>query len=419
MVTDENSLHIGRPKMSDQKQFSVGDHVWDSTKVPAATPAESYLAGHRASGIEVGDYVRIVRAPEKDEGGWDGIWTSSKHESVGGFGRVIENGGVTAKGFALRLLNMDSYLRFPHFVLEKITNYSILHGGSDIKVGDYVRVLRKPDTCGPSALITECHHIRLSWAPSMDDFIGKCHPVIDSSPLYGFVLRSSESGAEFTFPCFILEKVEDTSNGDSKPNVHGIQFPTSGESLQVPPNTEDLELPDGPIFGSIDKYEYTSWLKAKLPDGRIVESPLPDPKDGWEEIWSDRWQESDVMSYDGVVRVLPHIKLTGMDIDQKKRLPMGDALDCWTKDMDRLLRGQRIGSTYSFAVILEAKKFRRSGTWALRGLVWGGSFHALCEHGHRCETDHQGELFCPVCRGHAIEWPANHVKGPLTPKMGD
>lgn len=78
---------------------------------PPKPTAEDYLKGHEASGIKVGDYVRVTRIPRSWEQGWGDIWapgmTPHEHRQVASDGNRL--------GFQL-----DDGWYYPYFVLEKV-----------------------------------------------------------------------------------------------------------------------------------------------------------------------------------------------------------------------------------------------------------------------------------------------------------
>jgi len=75
--------------------------------------ADDYLALHRASGIAVGDKVRVVRAATDCENGWHNNWTESMSESVGTVKKVLEDWDCSG-------LYLENGFWYPCFVLEKI-----------------------------------------------------------------------------------------------------------------------------------------------------------------------------------------------------------------------------------------------------------------------------------------------------------
>jgi hypothetical protein len=78
--------------------------------------AEDYLKGHEASGLKVGDRVRVLRKAEGYEGGWVGSWVEDMDETVGHQFTVHADYAINGFSFI-----KDGYeWRFPHFVLEKV-----------------------------------------------------------------------------------------------------------------------------------------------------------------------------------------------------------------------------------------------------------------------------------------------------------
>lgn len=106
--------------------FSFGDECacvvgeW-STKgaqeplVDTRLTADDYLRGHRASGIKVGDRVKVLRRAGDGEGGWEGSWTPKTDDFIGKEFTVSLN--LDKGGFALKGTN---FAVVPYFILQKI-----------------------------------------------------------------------------------------------------------------------------------------------------------------------------------------------------------------------------------------------------------------------------------------------------------
>lgn len=75
------------------------------------TETEAYIEGQKASGIEVGDTVRVWRGAESREGGWGNSWNVSME--VGGELQVLRDRGEYGI-----TLNDRFELSYPYFVLE-------------------------------------------------------------------------------------------------------------------------------------------------------------------------------------------------------------------------------------------------------------------------------------------------------------
>lgn len=95
-------------------------HVFDwaagdaEVVIPTPTPtADDYLKGHKASGIKVGDKVKVLRKAEDHEGGWDCVWSLFMDQFVGREFMVESDRGAT--GF-----RTTGYWHLPYFVLEKV-----------------------------------------------------------------------------------------------------------------------------------------------------------------------------------------------------------------------------------------------------------------------------------------------------------
>jgi hypothetical protein len=84
-------------------------------KAKVTTPAtpDDYLAFHNASGLKVGDSVRVVRKAEDREMGWGDIWSGHMDDCVDRTYKII--GDATSYGWEL-----DNKWTFPTFVLQKV-----------------------------------------------------------------------------------------------------------------------------------------------------------------------------------------------------------------------------------------------------------------------------------------------------------
>lgn len=81
---------------------------------PPEPTADDYLAGHKASGLKVGDRVRVMRKAKDREHGWEAVWLHSMNGMVGRNVTISEDGGVI--GFKIENANYS----LPHFILEKV-----------------------------------------------------------------------------------------------------------------------------------------------------------------------------------------------------------------------------------------------------------------------------------------------------------
>lgn len=77
----------------------------------------AYMDGHKASGIKVGDRVRITRKASRCERGWNNTWTPVMDAAVGSEGTVLFDWDVS--GFRVDVGKFP--LSYPYFVLEKVT----------------------------------------------------------------------------------------------------------------------------------------------------------------------------------------------------------------------------------------------------------------------------------------------------------
>ncbi len=81
----------------------------------------TYEAQHSVCGLAVGDKVRLVRRPEKDERGWQYGWERMLDQHIGRVFEILEDEGKY--GFSIPLHYRGSiwvYPRVPFFVLEKV-----------------------------------------------------------------------------------------------------------------------------------------------------------------------------------------------------------------------------------------------------------------------------------------------------------
>ena len=77
---------------------------------------EAYLVLHKASGIKVGDRVKVLRSAAGNEMGWFNSWDSGMDAAIGKEFIITEDRGVS--GFHIP----DIGYRFPFFVLEKVSS---------------------------------------------------------------------------------------------------------------------------------------------------------------------------------------------------------------------------------------------------------------------------------------------------------
>jgi hypothetical protein len=80
--------------------------------------ADDYLAGHKASGIQVGDWVKVKRKAESNKAGWALSWMSPEMDFFVGETFQVKNDDGP-QGFALYGV-VHGRWDFPYFVLEKV-----------------------------------------------------------------------------------------------------------------------------------------------------------------------------------------------------------------------------------------------------------------------------------------------------------
>ena len=78
------------------------------------TTTEAYNTLQKASGIEVGDTVKILRKAQKNEMGWASYWDETMNKSIGKTFVVTEI--RDEKG----IYNPSNYCTYPFFVLELV-----------------------------------------------------------------------------------------------------------------------------------------------------------------------------------------------------------------------------------------------------------------------------------------------------------
>jgi hypothetical protein len=80
--------------------------------------SEDYLAGHDASGLKVGDRVKVLRKADDYEAGWKASWVDECMDEMIGEIHTIKADDYWA-GFLLESTDKPGW-RFPYFVLEKV-----------------------------------------------------------------------------------------------------------------------------------------------------------------------------------------------------------------------------------------------------------------------------------------------------------
>jgi hypothetical protein len=112
------------------------------------------------------------------------------------------------------------------------------------------------------------------------------------------------------------------------------------------------------------QYEETSWLKARLPDNRILEAPMPDGR-GWEETYSETWQPGEAhLCFYGPVGNDDRAGIFDefiYDVNNPLRVPItAKNQRMWWKDMAHLFQTfEKKGPVTIGSSIIAAKKFRR------------------------------------------------------------
>lgn len=94
----------------------------------------SYIEGHEASGIKVGDTVKVTRISCSYENGWGDGWAPDMTDFVSEECVVVKDRGV--RGFELNLPTGGVSYGFPYFVLEKVEPKPTIAVGSTVRVKD-------------------------------------------------------------------------------------------------------------------------------------------------------------------------------------------------------------------------------------------------------------------------------------------
>jgi len=78
------------------------------------TKKEIYIKYQKASGLKVGDAVRVLRKASSHENGWDNSWVDSMNSNIGRIDKIRSIDG--ASGIALE----SDIFKYPFFVLKKV-----------------------------------------------------------------------------------------------------------------------------------------------------------------------------------------------------------------------------------------------------------------------------------------------------------
>ena len=79
----------------------------------------SYLNLHQASGLKVGDWVKITRAAKDREHGWDAVWSRHMDQYVGSIAQISLDFGDANCGFKIDGAGGWAY---PALILQKVTH---------------------------------------------------------------------------------------------------------------------------------------------------------------------------------------------------------------------------------------------------------------------------------------------------------
>jgi len=144
-----------------------------------------YLAGHKASGIKAGDWVRVLRKAEDHESGWNTAWLPTMDRFIGKKCRVHTDNELN--GFILEdPADSWSSWSFPYTVLEKVeqvepwtpkVDSDAMFGDTTVFVRDVYRTyawVANPDRWDLPGIIVLCNQLRpLSAEPRVriDDIV--------------------------------------------------------------------------------------------------------------------------------------------------------------------------------------------------------------------------------------------------------
>jgi hypothetical protein len=242
-------------------------------------------------------------------------------------------------------------------------------------------------------------------------------------------IKGGEKGISYCFHS--LESVPRTPAQHPRSHHNSLVFPDPVDNKKM------VDTQSKSLMG----FEQTSWLQAKMPDGRVVESPMPLAKDGWEETWSETWKEDEC----GVCTSIkpkdqrvddagdhpygtPWLRISDVFTDEPIEMPIGhDGLRAWFHDMAYpIYSSKKIGhekgcDVYGRAVVLKAKVFRREIEES--NYRRGGAIKGYVNFDYEMPLEYSGEKFHAVVEGQKQQatalqrpnpaWPDRHPRGPL------
>lgn len=240
---------------------------WDKTPTETRTDEEIYHEAHKASGLKVGDYVRVVRKPEDHEAGWENAAPSCMSTRVGKVFRIAKDHGP--HGFLLE----DDWT-YPYFVLEKTTQNHFLEQqvrDSGLKVGDWVEVTRA---------WSDSEFTSFGWTEEKRKWVGKKFKV----KVIGDVFIGLETGSlrYYIAPAFVLKKTtEPEKSYVEKQEASGLKV---GDYVRVTRKAENREagwdnvwMPGdmNPAVGKVFKIESINGKRGiRLSDQRWMDYPF-------------------------------------------------------------------------------------------------------------------------------------------------
>jgi hypothetical protein len=166
------------------------------------TLQDAYLAMQEASGIKVGDTVRVLRKAEDFEMGWSADWASSYMDKyVGETGVVKECDG--GNGFRVQFPDGEDW-HFPFFVLEKIKDAPRFITINGFEVPEPVRV---PLKMGEKYWVVEVGSLR-----HCNNFVWDCDDFDRLALQRGLIHRTQEAAEKHAKALLSFTEMEEDRN---------------------------------------------------------------------------------------------------------------------------------------------------------------------------------------------------------------
>lgn len=123
------------PEVKSKQKKSDEEKIMSNTD----TMKEVYLLAQEHCGLKIGDWVKVLREPEKYEAGWESINIYDFSDMIG---RTFQIDGIYNTGIAVKRDDGDYVAYFPYFVLEKVERPA-----HEFKPYDPVLVRNKDSDC--------------------------------------------------------------------------------------------------------------------------------------------------------------------------------------------------------------------------------------------------------------------------------